>query len=213
MRGGTHGVLLVSTDALELVQGMVPELSRGKQETCLQHAERIRKRNGVEILHLDFGDKVLIVRQRDLVKVAVLTLDEEEEEVLQLVRCVGNNQQTLLLRHLQSAWDGANDVRVALLLVYEAVLAADEDTTGPVHAAGHRDERVRGVVHRVRELPRHVVQPQVHLVERKHLLRRVCVRIPVHLFIAQFNGCKQWILEANVHTARRVHQGVALVRL
>mmetsp|Transcript_84449 Transcript_84449/g.273455 ORF Transcript_84449/g.273455 Transcript_84449/m.273455 type:complete len:309 (+) Transcript_84449:2684-3610(+) len=192
---------------------MVPELCRSKQEACLQHAERVRERDRVEVFHLDLGDQILIVRQGDLVQVAVLTLDQEEEEILQLVRRVRDDEQAFLLRHLQSSGDGADDVGVSLLLVHKTVLAADEHAAGAIDTTGHRNEGVCRVVDRVGELPRHVIQAQVHLVEREHLLRRVGVGVPVHLLIAQLNGREERVLEADIHAHHRVDQGVALVRL
>mmetsp|Transcript_54690 Transcript_54690/g.144051 ORF Transcript_54690/g.144051 Transcript_54690/m.144051 type:complete len:273 (+) Transcript_54690:3117-3935(+) len=102
---------------------------------------------------------------------------------------------------------------MALLLVHQAVLAADQDAAGAVDAARHGDQGVRAVVHGVGELARDVVQPQVHLVEREHLLRRVGVRVFVHLFVAQLDGREEGVLEADVHAHRRVDEGVALVGL
>mmetsp|Transcript_96811 Transcript_96811/g.270984 ORF Transcript_96811/g.270984 Transcript_96811/m.270984 type:complete len:956 (-) Transcript_96811:2-2869(-) len=213
MRRGAERILLVRTDALELIQGVVAELGGREEEARLQHAEGVGQGDGVEVLHLNLGHQVLVVRQRDLVEVAVLALDEEEEEVLQLVRGVCDDQQPLLLRHLEPARDGAHDVGVALLLVDEAILAADEHAARPVDAAGHGDEGVRAVVHGVGELPRHVVEAEVHLVQREHLLRRVGVRVTVDLFVAELDRGEQRVLEADVHAARGVHQRVALVRL
>mmetsp|Transcript_61106 Transcript_61106/g.157570 ORF Transcript_61106/g.157570 Transcript_61106/m.157570 type:complete len:936 (+) Transcript_61106:1023-3830(+) len=213
VRGGAHGVLLVRANALELVERVVAELRGGEEEAGLQHAERVRERDSVEVLDLHLRHEVLVVRERDLVEVAVLTLDEEEEEVLQLVRRVRDDEQTLLLGHLETSRDGAHDVGVSLLLVHQAVLAADQSSAGAIHTAGHSDERVGAVVHGVRELARHVVQAQVHLVEGEHLLRGVRVRVAVHLFVAQLDGREERVLEADVHAHHGVHDRVALVRL
>mmetsp|Transcript_37442 Transcript_37442/g.111073 ORF Transcript_37442/g.111073 Transcript_37442/m.111073 type:complete len:282 (+) Transcript_37442:2636-3481(+) len=213
MRGGAHRVLLVGADALELIQAVVSELGGGEEEAGLQDAERVRQRDRVEVLDLHLRDHLLVVRERDLVEVAVLALDEEEEKILQLVRGVGDDEEALLLRHLKTARDGADDIGMSLLLVHQAVLAADEHAAGAVHAARHGDQGVGAVVHGVRELPGDVVQAQVHLVERQHLLRRVGVRVLVHLFVAQLDGREERVLEAHVHAHRGVDEGVALVRL
>mmetsp|Transcript_83137 Transcript_83137/g.168693 ORF Transcript_83137/g.168693 Transcript_83137/m.168693 type:complete len:526 (-) Transcript_83137:460-2037(-) len=212
MRRSTHRVLLIRADTLELIEGMVAKLRRPEEEACLKDAEAVGQRHRVEVLYLHLRNEVLIVREGDLVQVAVLTLDEEEEEILKLVRRGGDDEETFLLRHLQSPGDGADDVGVALLLVDKAILAADEHAAGAVNAAWNGDEGVRAMVHRIGKLSGHMIQPQVHLVERQHLLWRVRMRVPVHLLVAQLDGCKKGVLKPDVHAYHGVDQRVTLVR-
>mmetsp|Transcript_72806 Transcript_72806/g.152026 ORF Transcript_72806/g.152026 Transcript_72806/m.152026 type:complete len:206 (+) Transcript_72806:2614-3231(+) len=204
MRGGTHRVVLICSDTLELEEGVVPELRRGKQETGLQNAERVRERNGVEVLDLHFVDLVLVVREGDLVEIAVLGLDEEEEEILQLMGRVGNDEKTLLLGHFQSSRDGADDVGVVLLLVDKAIFAANENSTWPVHTAGHSDKGVGGVVDSISESSRDVVETKIHLVHREHLLGRLGIGVSVDLFVAQLDAREERVLETDVHAASGV---------
>ena len=62
-------------------------------------------------------------------------------------------------------------VGVPLVLVDDEVLGAHENAARSVAAAGHRDEMIRAVVDGFARLSRHVVQPEVKLVEGEVLLR------------------------------------------
>mmetsp|Transcript_70550 Transcript_70550/g.153248 ORF Transcript_70550/g.153248 Transcript_70550/m.153248 type:complete len:360 (+) Transcript_70550:2145-3224(+) len=213
MGGGTHGVLLIGTDALELVESVVAELSCREEEARLQDTKGVRQWNCIEVLHLHLRDEILIMSKGDLVQVAVFTLNQEEEEILQLVRRMGNDEQTLLLRHFQPSGNGAHHVGVTLLLVNEAILAAHQAAAGTIDPARHGDERVRAVVHRIRKLPSDVVETEVHLIEREHLLRRISMRVSIDLLVAQLDGGKERILKADIHTNHGVDESVALVCL
>mmetsp|Transcript_1924 Transcript_1924/g.3662 ORF Transcript_1924/g.3662 Transcript_1924/m.3662 type:complete len:203 (-) Transcript_1924:394-1002(-) len=126
---------------------------------------------------------------------------------------MGHDEQAFLLGHLQSAGDGTHHVWVTLLLVDEAVLAANEHTTRPVHSSRHRDESVRAVINCVSKLPRDMIEAKIHLVQCQHLGRRLRMGVLVDLLIAELDGGKEGILEADVHADHRIDQGVALVRL
>mmetsp|Transcript_24361 Transcript_24361/g.64049 ORF Transcript_24361/g.64049 Transcript_24361/m.64049 type:complete len:217 (+) Transcript_24361:2577-3227(+) len=213
MRRRAHGIFLVRTDALELVQGVVAELRRREEEASLQDTQRVCEGHGVEVLDLHLRHQIFIVGQCHLVEITVLTLDEEEEEVLELVRGVRHNQQSLLLSHLEPSGNGTDHVGMTLLLVHKAVFAAHENAAGSVHTTWDGDQGMRTVVDSVRELSGDVVQSQVHFVQSEHLLGWVGMRIAVHFLVTQLDCREQGVLKAHVHTDHGVDERVALERL
>ena len=92
-------MILSCTDALELVESVVAEFTSREKETSLQHTQRVGQRDGVEVLALDFCDQIFIMADVNFVEIAVFGLDQEEKEILELVRSVRNDEQTLFLQN------------------------------------------------------------------------------------------------------------------
>mmetsp|Transcript_42528 Transcript_42528/g.97466 ORF Transcript_42528/g.97466 Transcript_42528/m.97466 type:complete len:216 (-) Transcript_42528:509-1156(-) len=210
MRRRAHGILLISADALKLIESVVAKLRSRKEKAGLQNAQGVCKWYSIKVLHLHLRNEIFIMRESDLVKIAIFTLYQEEEEVLELVCGVRHDKQAFLLGHLQSPWYGAQDIRVALLLVDQAILAANQDTTWTIDSTRNGNQLVRTVIHLVCKSPRHVVEAQVHLVQRQHLRRRLCLGIAVHFLVTQLNGREKGVLKTYIHANHGIHQCVAL---
>jgi hypothetical protein len=58
----------------ELIEGMDAKFGRCKEESGLEDADAGAGRDGVKVLDLQLGDCVVLVRECDLVQVAILTL-------------------------------------------------------------------------------------------------------------------------------------------
>ena len=71
---------------------MVPELGGYEEESGLEHVHGDGDGRRVEVLELDLRHHVVVRLQRDLEDVALLSLDQEEEHRLGLVRGRGDEQ-------------------------------------------------------------------------------------------------------------------------
>ena len=139
-----------------LVEIVIPELARHKQEPGLEDIHPTRHRHRVEILELDLRHHVLVRLQRDLEDVALLRLHQEEEHRLGLVGGAAHKDHAALriVEIVAPTRDRTADVRlIAEVLVGDVVLGADEDAGRAVVAARNRDQEVGVLVQRLGILP------------------------------------------------------------
>mmetsp|Transcript_45539 Transcript_45539/g.81457 ORF Transcript_45539/g.81457 Transcript_45539/m.81457 type:complete len:274 (+) Transcript_45539:2752-3573(+) len=192
-------VILIVTNALELVEAMIRELGGGEEETGPQDHHGVRYGDGVEILDFHLGNleglTVLDILHSHFVNVPILGLDQEEEHVLLLVSRIGDDEQPMVRGHVLATRNDHLEVLVVraqaflvdvgsgIVLECNVVLRADQNPRWSICSSRHRDQQVGCPVHRRAPLAQHMVQPQIQFIVHEHLLWFLGLRIVVKITV------------------------------
>mmetsp|Transcript_50156 Transcript_50156/g.138959 ORF Transcript_50156/g.138959 Transcript_50156/m.138959 type:complete len:453 (-) Transcript_50156:46-1404(-) len=207
--------VLVLADALELVEAVVAKLGRAEEEAALQDAEGGARRDRVEVADAQLAHGLVAPLEGHLVEVAVLRLQQDEEELLLPMERRRNEQQALLRWEVLPAREGATQVGVALVLVEHKVLRTDEDAAWALGAARDGHQQVGCGIDRIAPLAHDVVQPEVELIVDQILLVQHLARLLVVLDLlhVDLDGGEDGVVEAHVDADHVERQRVRLVRL
>jgi len=141
----------------------------------------------------------------NLEEIAILRLEKEEKYVFRLVHAPGNDHEptVLVFQDMLPAGDRAAQLGLVEVLPGDVVFRAHQHTRGPVRASRDGDEEIGAIVNRVAPLAHNVVETEVELVVRQHLLHRVhslASRVLIGLCKVHFEACKHGVLKAHIDT-------------